>query len=106
TTIIYSELLEEHDEAGWISFEDLQLKTGQFTNIEEKIAKNPHLKIDASTKLMGKSLLSVKINFDLNAKNKAHTVVGNLQPLALNSFNPIIENSAPLSVETGSLNRF
>lgn len=106
TTIIYSELLEEHDKAGWISFEDLQLKTGQLTNIEERIAKNPHLKIDASTKLMGESLLSVEINFDLSAKNKAHTVVGNLQPLALNSFNPIIENSAPLSVETGSLNRF
>ncbi len=106
SSIKYSELHDERDEEGWISFEDLQLKAGQLTNIEKKIEQNPHLEIDASTKLMGKSLLSVKINFDLAAKNKAHTVVGNLQPLELNAFNPMIENSAPLSVETGTLNRF
>ncbi len=106
STIKYSELTEGRDEAGWISFEELQLKTGQFTNIDGKIVKNPHLEIEASTKLMGKSLLSAKINFDLTAKNKTHKVVGNLQPLELNSFNPMIENTTPLLVEAGTLNRF
>ncbi len=106
STLKYSELQERYDEPGWINFNELQLKTTRLTNRTDLLKENPLLTVWANTKVMDKSLLSATFNFDLMAGDYAHTVKGKLQPISMKTFNTIIEKAAPISIETGQINRF
>ena len=106
STLRYSELTNVSDKPGFIEFEKLTLKTGRLSNINEVILQNPNLQVDASTMLYNKGLLAVGFNFDLNRNSYNHRVTGSLSPMPLKTFNKMLENSAPVSIESGQLNRF
>ncbi len=106
STIKYSELLELSDQPGWISFNELQFRTTRITNRKDLLDNNPFLTVNADAKIMNKALLSATFNFDLPAGNYAHTVKGSLEPMPMKPFNAIVEKAAPLSIESGQINRF
>lgn len=106
TTLKYSELNDITDTPGYLTFNGLQLKTGKFSNIVSVQKQNPKLKIDASSKIMNAALIKAEIEFDLTDRNYKHTIKGNMEPVEVSVFNPMIENSVPLRVETGKINRF
>lgn len=105
STVKYSELLDLSDEPGYLTFNDLKLKTGKISNISKTVSQNPVLKINASANLMNLSLLSAKFEFDMLATDYAHTLEGKLNPVSLTTFNTMIEKSVPVSIESGQLNR-
>lgn len=105
STIKYSELLDLSNEPGYLTFNELKLKTSKLSNIGKTISQNPILKINASANLMNVSLLSAEFEFDMLAKDYAHTLEGKLNPVSLKTFNTMIEKSVPVSVESGQLNR-
>ena len=102
----YSELTEISNDPGTISFNDLNFKTTSLTNENGLLNKIPVFTVWADARIMNQSLLSATFKFDLSANNYSHTVVGSLQPVSMRSFNPVIEKSAPFSIESGQINRF
>ncbi len=106
STLKYSELGDISDEPGQLSFNQLHLRTTRLTNRADLLNKNPFLTVRADAKVLNRSLLSATFNFDLTASNYAHTVTGSLQPMSMKPFNVMIEKAAPLSIETGQINRF
>jgi hypothetical protein len=105
STIKYSELLDFSDEPGFITFDNLAVKTGKISNIAEVTLQNPKLHIDASAKLYNQGLLSFHATFDLTKNNYTHTISGSLSPMSLTHINNILEKSVPVSLESGQLSR-
>ena len=102
----YSELTEFSDKPGWISFNELHLKTSALTNVNDLLNKHPSFTVWASTKIMNKSLLSATFKFDLLSTDYEHTVHGSLNAVPMKTFNEIVESSAPFSIESGQINQF
>jgi len=106
STLLYSELQDLTDQPGFIEFKQLSFRAGRLTNIPEVLSKNPFLQIKASCRLYDEGLLSINYTFNLQAGNYEHRVKGSLAPMSLLSFNHMIESSAPISIQSGQLNRF
>ena len=104
--VIYSELSDLSDERGSVSFNNLQLKAGTLSNMQNIISKAPYFKADASTDLMNQAKLSVNFNFDLSSKNYQHSVKGSLQPVSMKPFNSIIQKASPIQIESGQIDKF
>lgn len=102
----YSELMTISDKPGFVNFNNLQFKTGKISNIAEVIRQNKNLRINASAEIFDQAKLSTVINFDMTSKNFHHSVSGSLGSMPLTAVNVIAEKSAPLSVESGTINRF
>ncbi len=106
SNILYSELLDASDQPGTISFNRLALKTGRISNIPEIIGSQKYLEIDASAHINQNAPVSARLTFDLASANYAHTLSGSMEPVAFSNFNSMIEKSAPVTVESGQINRF
>lgn len=104
--IKFSELLDVSDEPGSIHFSDFVFKTSKFSNMKSENSKSNFIEINASAKLLNKSKLSAKFNFDLLDKNYGHNVTGSLEPIQLNALNEMVEKTAPIKIESGELNKF
>lgn len=98
--------MEISDEPGYIDFHNLTLHTNQISNIKRIRDENPKFEIYASTNFLNKTPLRANFFFDLTDKNYSHTVSGSMGPIALKELNVMIEKVAPLSVESGQLDRF
>ncbi|MBN2635639.1 MAG: hypothetical protein JXR61_05170, partial [Prolixibacteraceae bacterium] len=99
------ELMEISDDPGVISFNQLQFKSTRLTNIESILAENSKFTIWAESSIMNQALLSATFEFDLTDKNYLHKVTGKLEPVSMIPFNAIVEKSAPLTIETGQINK-
>jgi hypothetical protein len=84
----------------------LQFKAGKISNLRQNKNISENLKINASSQLFNKAKLTAVINFDLNSKDYFHTVSGSLENLPLNTFNAMVEKSAPVTIESGQLKKF
>lgn len=105
SNIIYSELTDISDDPGSIWFNDFSLIMGKLSNIENVAGQAKKVQINARAKLMGEGQLNAKINFDLFNKNHEHSVLGSLSQMPMIPFNKMIEQTAPLSIESGQINR-
>lgn len=101
----YSELTGITDSPGFVEFNNLSFKAGKISNIYSLVKQFKHFKIDASAELYDQSVLSARFNFDLTSDNYYHTVSGSLAQMEMQPFNNIIEKSAPVSIENGTINR-
>lgn len=104
--ITYSELTDISGDPGVITFNRLALKTGRISNIPEIIGSQKYLEIDASAHINQNAPVSARLTFDLASANYAHTLSGSMEPVAFSNFNSMIEKSAPVTVESGQINRF
>ncbi|MFW6257429.1 MAG: hypothetical protein ACOC11_01470, partial [Prolixibacteraceae bacterium] len=102
----YSELMTISDQPGYVTFNNLQFKAGKISNVADIIQQNKNLKIEASAELFNQAKLKATINFDMAAENFYHTVSGSLESMPLTAVNVMVEKSAPVSVESGKINRF
>lgn len=102
----YSELLTISDEPGYITFNELQFRAGKLSNMDSVKNQIHDFAIHASTKLFNRSKLTANINLDLTSPNYAHTVSGSLGNMSLTAVNAMVEKSAPVSIESGNLERF
>ncbi len=106
SNIKYSELLDISNEPGYIDFNNLTLKAGRISNMDSILQITPHFKVEASAQLFNSSNISATVDFDMTSKNYKHTLIGSMSKMPLSTFNNMIEKSAPISVESGQLNRF
>ncbi len=104
--VTYSELLDISDQPGFVEFNNLNFQGGKISNIDSVIRENPHFKIQASAKLFNRGEISATVNFDLTDKNYTHTLKGSIGEMPLKPLNNMLEKSAPVSIESGQLNRF
>jgi len=102
----YSELLTISDEPGYIAFNELQFRAGKLSNMDSVKNQIHNFTINATTKLFNRSKLTTKINLDLTSPSYAHTISGNLENMPLTLVNAMVEKSAPVSIESGNLDRF
>ncbi len=106
STIRYNELMDISDEPGTIEFKNLTLKTGVISNQQKIIARQKKLDINASAILFDQTKINARFSFDLTSKNYAHTLSGSIGEIPLMAINPMLEKAAPISIESGQLNRF
>src|SRR5690606_16689876 len=101
TKITYEEFPEQGFESGKVVFQDLQ---ALFTNISNRTYYNKpnHAILKASTNLMGKGKLEATFQLPIGGGN--YRATGRLNGFALSHLNPVLENLAFISVETGRLN--
>ena len=104
--IIYTELSDITGERGSISFNNLKLRTGQLSNIENKILQKPRLQAIASANIMNSVKLIADFDFDLASENYFHTLTGSVEPCNMTVFNPILSKTAPITIESGIIDRF
>lgn len=102
----YSELLDFSNKPGYVEFNDLSFRAGKISNIDSVTRQHPHFIIDAQAKLYNKGNISATVNFDLTDKNYAHTLKGSIGNMPLKLLNNMLDKSAPVSIESGELNRF
>jgi hypothetical protein len=102
STIEYSELMDISDKPGVLKFSHLSLTTNSLSNIN----LNPNFTINASAEIFNHTPLTAKFNFDLTDPNYTHTLKGSLGKMDMIQMNPMVEKSAPISIESGQLNRF
>lgn len=101
TKITYEEFPEEGFESGKVLFQDLQ---ALFTNISNRIYYNKPKEavLKASARLMGKGKLEATFQLPIGGGN--YRATGRLNGFALSHLNPVLENLAFISVESGRLN--
>ncbi len=104
--IKYSELIGFSGSPGIIEFNDLQFHAGEISNIDSITNQYKNFKIVASAELLDQAQISATVNFDLTDKNYTHTISGSMGKMPLPPLNSMIENTAPVSIESGSIDRF
>ena len=103
--IKYSELLPIFDEPGTVEFTEFKLQGGRLTNIIEELNKNKIFHLNAEARLQNEGLLKAQFAFDMKSPDYEHTVKGSLGPMPLTPLNTMLMKTAPVAVESGSLNR-
>ncbi|QGY42337.1 hypothetical protein GM418_01300 [Maribellus comscasis] len=106
STIKYSELMDISDEPGTIKFENLKLRTGKISNQPQIITQQKNLEIVASTKIFEQAEINARFIFDLTSNKYKHSVSGNVGKMPFTAVNPMLEKAAPVSIESGDINRF
>ncbi len=88
---------------GTISIEDINGKISGITNDTSKIGKRSYTRMKFSGYIMGKSLLSASFRFPINRPSE-YKFIGSADTMNLKILNPILENTAFLSINEGTAN--
>lgn len=95
--IAYEEQAPKSGMNGTVFFTDVNGVATNITNIQERLAQDNALKIEATARLMGSPLLQSHWNMLLNDPEANFTVTGNVAPFPLPLLSPAFE---PLSMAT------
>ncbi|WP_321286199.1 hypothetical protein [uncultured Sunxiuqinia sp.] len=104
--IYYTEQAEKMPLSGMVKFESLNISAYPVTNLPDMLNSNSTLTIKASGLLMGKALLETTMKYNMQSTENEFSVAGKLSPFDLTILNPIVENTAGVSVRSGQLDRF
>jgi hypothetical protein len=102
--ITYSEHEINEKIPGKISFSDIQADIKHVTNYPELLQKKISTVLTASTRLMDKSMLHVKVAMPINDKRNRFKFSGSLGKIPLNEFKSIFENNAHIRINSGIVN--
>ncbi len=100
--ITYEEFPPEGFQSGKVTFENLN---GTLTNLSNRIYYNKpkNAILEASTRIMGKGLLKASFLLPID-DNQVYRATGKVSGMALHHLNPVLENLAFISIESGKLN--
>jgi hypothetical protein len=103
SSFIFMEQPLRHSPPGIIRFTDVQLRTGNITNHERKLKRDPAVGIHLATSIMdtGQFKLTAQIKV-LDTMNQSH-VTGQLGTMDFAAFNPVSENLGLVSFRAGSI---
>lgn len=97
--IKYQEQVEDAQEPGTITFEELYMSAYGITNLDSLQEQN--MEVDVQTRFMGKSTMDIHFNFPLNSPNYEHYIQAEMYELPLQSMNVMLEKTAFARVESG-----
>jgi len=100
-TINYTEHARQANEAGKISFTDVNVKLYNISNDTINKREKAYLKLKANTLLMGKSKLSVQLKSEIFDLRNTFSVIGTLSEMDARELNPILEKNSFISVKSG-----
>lgn len=99
--ITYSEHAKNEKIPGKISFSDIQADVKNVTNYPDLLEKKVSSMLTASTKLMDKSILKIKVTMPINDKQNRFKFSGSLGKIRLNEFKSMFENNAHIRINSG-----
>jgi hypothetical protein len=102
-TIIYEEVAKGSTKPGRISFNEMTATITGITSDSTLFSKYNTLKINATCKLMNKGRLEAQYSFPLNTDKMVFDCSGKLGNIPMQAFNPILEESANVSVKDGNI---
>ncbi|MEK6476880.1 DUF748 domain-containing protein [Catalinimonas sp. 4WD22] len=97
--IKYQEQVEDAQEPGAITFEELYMSAYGITNLDS--LQEQAMEVDIQTRFMGKSTMDIHFNFPLNSPNYQHYIQAEMYELPLESMNVMLEKTAFARVESG-----
>lgn len=98
--IDYAEHRENADKAGIIKFYQVNATISNLSNADSLI--NGKTTMEVSTKLMNESTLKAEFVFPNNRYPEKYQVTGSLQPVKMNTFNPMVMPVAFMQFKSGS----
>ncbi len=101
----YSEFNPKSGQIGVLSFSDFGGTISRVTNDSAALAKNHHARASLRGKLLGKTPLSLRINFDLTDPAAAFTYSGEVGQLNLPDLNPMNRALSLAEVKSGVVKR-
>jgi hypothetical protein len=99
--IRYEERVDNSSAAGFVSFNELQAKIENLSNIDSLIQDTTTM--TANAKVLDKSLLHAEFIFPNKKFPLAYQAKGNLEPLPMDLFNPMLKLNAGMKIESGRL---
>jgi len=99
--ITYAERTAAGEEAGQITFENVNAQALHLSNLPEAIKNNTVSTLHITTKVMGKGLLNVHFSFPLASHNLAFQANGHLGTMDLKALNPMLGPVASVHIKEG-----
>ncbi len=99
--VIYSEHAENSEEAGKISFNDLQVKIYKITNDSAYKEREAFFELQAEALVMNAGRLSISIKAPLFDRNNTFKVKGSLAGMEVAKLNPMLTNNAFVEAKSG-----
>jgi hypothetical protein len=99
--IRYEERVDDSNSAGFVTFNQLQATIKNLSNIDSLIRAPTSM--TAKAKVLDKSLLHAEFIFPNKKFPQAYQAKGNLEPLAMDLFNPMLKLNAGMKIESGRL---
>jgi len=99
--IRYSERVPKANEAGFITFTDLQANLYPLTNIDEEADKQQPMTLTAETNIMDQAKLQAQFRFPGNTNQQQ--IKGSLQPMDMTSLNKALVPLAFVRIEDGQI---
>jgi hypothetical protein len=106
-TVNYTERPKGGIGTGKLFFNDIRANVKNVTNYPELLKKKTSLLMTASAKIMGAGLFKTDIELPMedNEKINPFTFSGSLDRMNIKAFNPILEHSANIRINKGTLNK-
>ncbi|MCC9138970.1 hypothetical protein ACFSKU_14750 [Pontibacter silvestris] len=103
--IVYSEISADGTEPGVLTLDETVLLVTNITNDSLQIREQNTMTAEASTNLMGESILRVKFEFYMDHPEDLYTYEGSLEPMKFEAFNPLFEQVMLIRMESGRINK-
>lgn len=104
--ITYEEQTSDLPNPGLVHFSKLNLRAYPVTNLPYLLPSMPKLTMKGDGLLMDQAYLKTTMVYDMQSADEQFHVSGQLSPFQLDLLNPVVENTAGISVRSGQLNRF
>ncbi len=106
-TLAYSVRGEKTNKTGKIFFNGIRMTLENVTNFPEAVKGRFALTVTASARVMGRSTLNANVIIPVSNKKEpgAFTFSGTLGKMDMRAFNPMLESSAFLRIESGIVDR-
>jgi hypothetical protein len=102
--IKYTEHAEKAKEAGYIEFKEVHARLYNISNDTIHKTNPGYLRINCNALVMGKGLITVSLKSRLFDPYNTFSLDGTLSGMEISALNPILENNAFISAQTGTLN--
>ena len=103
--IEHRQLAENGVKSGKLIFTDLQASMGNITNDSLALSKNHFAKLEASTKIMGKGLITADFNFDLRDTNNRFVGDAHIEKFDATLLNQYLEPTAYVRIRKGNISQ-
>ncbi|GAB3526012.1 hypothetical protein GCM10027443_00800 [Pontibacter brevis] len=103
--IVYAEISPDGIQPGVLTLDETELLVTNITNDSLQIREQNMMTAEASTNLMGESILRVKFEFFMDHPEDLYTYEGSLEPMKFEAFNPLFEQVMFVRMESGRINK-
>jgi len=103
SNVVYEHLAQQGKKPGIISFNEINGNITGLNNSDTLLKSKNVLVFNARTRFVNKADMQLSYSFPMNTDKEVFDCSGNLKPMNMRDINPMLENVANMSIESGQL---